>query len=87
MARTLQQLKESVEKLIADQGKDAPVAAFLFTKNDVTYEDDDYVEHHLNEENTDHILSNLEGDDWIYDQVFSYIENEVKDLKRRKSTL
>jgi len=35
MYRTLQQLKESVERLILEQGKDAPVAAFIFTKEDV----------------------------------------------------
>ena len=34
MARTLQQLKESVERLIEQQGNDAPVAAFVFTNDD-----------------------------------------------------
>ena len=34
-AHTLQQVKESVETMIESQGKDAPVAAFIFTQEDV----------------------------------------------------
>jgi hypothetical protein len=84
MARTLKQLKESIETLIAHQGEDAPVAAFIFTKEDVCYEDDDCVQHHLNEDETDEVLNNVEENDWIYEQVFSCIDDEIKDLKRNK---
>ena len=41
MNRTLQQLKESVEKLIEQQGAEASCAAFIFTKEDV-YDDNDF---------------------------------------------
>jgi hypothetical protein len=82
MARTLQQLKESIENLISQQGADAPVAAFIFTKEDVTFEDDDCVEHCLNEEDSEEVLNNVEANDWIYEQLFSCIEDEIKDLKR-----
>ena len=32
---TLSQLKEKIDELIEDQGKDSPVAAFIYTKKDV----------------------------------------------------
>jgi len=35
MNRTLQQLKESVDRLIEQQGANASCAAFIFTKEDV----------------------------------------------------
>ena len=41
MAQTLQQLKESVERLIEQQGAEASCAALIFTKEDVFNMDDD----------------------------------------------
>jgi hypothetical protein len=41
MARTLQQLKESVEHLIDDQGENAPVAYWIYTNDDVFVMDED----------------------------------------------
>jgi hypothetical protein len=40
MNRTLQQLKESVERLIEQQGAEASCAALIFTKEDVFERDE-----------------------------------------------
>ena len=85
MARTLQQLKESVERLIKEQGADAPVAAFIYTKNDVVEFDDNGNEKPiLNEDDVDEVLNEIEENDWIYEQIFDCIEDEIKELKRNK---
>ena len=41
MNRTLQQLKESVDRLIEQQGAEASCAALIFTKEDVFVMNDD----------------------------------------------
>lgn len=84
MARTLQQLKESVERLIQEQGADAPVAAFIFTREDVFETDDDTLEqHHLPPEDAEQVLNELEGFDYIYEQVFECMEDDIRRLKNR----
>lgn len=84
MARTLQQLKESVERLIQQQGADAPVAAFIFTREDVFETDDDTLEqHHLPAEDAELVLDEIEGFDYIYEQVFECMEDEIRRLKHR----
>ena len=40
---TLAQLKTKINKLIEDQGEDSPVAAFIYTKEDVVQYDDDEI--------------------------------------------
>jgi hypothetical protein len=90
MYRTLGELQESVNRLIENQGKDAPVAAFVFTKEDVFYypigedgfEDLDTQEH-LNAEDTDDVLTEVGGCDYIYEQVFEIIEDEVRRVLRK----
>ena len=90
MYRTLSQLKESVERLIEQQGEDAPVAAFIFSKNDVIYYtdgDDGFPdlneEKFLNDEDTDDVLIELGGCDYIYEQVNEIIEDEVKRVRNK----
>ena len=82
MARTLQQLKESVEKLIAQQGEDAPCAAFIFTQEDVFETDEDTLDHnHLPLEDAEQVLDEIEGFDYIYEQVFECIDDEIRRMK------
>ena len=82
MARTLQQLKESVERLIQQQGADAPVAAFIFTKEDVCETDNETLEQHpLSPDDTETVLDEIEGFDYIYEQVFECIDDEIRRLK------
>ena len=80
MARTLQQLKESVEKLITQQGEDAPVAAFIFTNNDVFVVDDDCNQDTVVRDIAETVLNEIEGNDWIYEQIFNLIEDELKQI-------
>jgi hypothetical protein len=77
MARTLQDLKESVEKLIEQQGKDAPVAALIFTNEDV-FESNEYgEEQYYPLEVCERVLNEVEENDWIYEQIFDFIQDQL----------
>ena len=81
MARTLQQLKESVERMIAEQGADAPVAAFIFTNPDVFVMDEDGEQVTQSREIAEQVLNNVEDDyDYLYEEIFNCIENELREL-------
>ena len=90
MYRTLSELRNSIDNLIQQQGENASVAAFVFTKNDVFYYemDDDgtnllEVEKHLSDEDTDEVLLGLGSCDYIYEQVNEIIEDEVRRIRNR----
>lgn len=90
MYRTLSELRNSIDNLIQQQGKDAPVAAFVFTKEDVFFypKDENGIENldtqeHLNVEDTDEVLLELGGCDYIYEQVFEIIEDEVRRVRNK----
>jgi hypothetical protein len=85
MARTLQQLKESIDRLIDEQGKDAPVAAFIFTKDDVFLMDEETLEEtYLSVDVCDQVLNEVEENDYIVEQVFECIDDEIRRLKLKK---
>lgn len=75
MNRTLQQLKESVEKLIEQQGADASCAAFIFTKDDVYVENDDCEQVRCSDEITNKVLNDLDETDYVLEQAFNCIED------------
>lgn len=80
MARTLQQLKESVEKLISEQGPAAPVAAFIFTNEDVFEVDEEGEPQYLPIDFCHKVLDAVESDyDYLYTEIFNCIEDELKD--------
>jgi len=90
MYRTLSELRTSINNLIEQQGEDAPVAAFVFTKNDVIYYadgDDGFPdlneEKFLNDDDTDEVLVELGGCDYIYEQVNEIIEDVVNRIRNR----
>lgn len=78
MNRTLQQLKESVERLIEQQGADASCAAFIFTKEDVFELDENGDEVYFDEEITNKVLNNLDETDYILEQAFDCIEDYIR---------
>jgi hypothetical protein len=78
MNRTLQQLKESVERLIEQQGADASCAAFIFTKEDVFNLDENGDEVYFDEEITNKVLNNLDETDYILEQAFDCIEDYIR---------
>jgi hypothetical protein len=85
MARTLGQLKESVDRLVKEQGVNAPVAAFIFTQEDVFETDEETLDHtHLPLDQAELVLDEIEGFDYIYEQVFECIDDEIRRLKLKK---
>ena len=92
MHRSLSDLRDSVNRLIQEQGENAPCSAFIFTKNDVTYfgkdENGDIDldrELSLNEEDTDKVLKELGDSDYIYEQIFEVIEDEIRRILKHKN--
>lgn len=92
MYRTLSELRNSIDNLIQQQGEDAPCAAFVFTKEDVFYypKDENGIENldeqrHLNAVDTDDVLTELGGCDYIYEQVFEIIDDEVRRVQRKET--
>lgn len=79
MNRTLQQLKESVERLIEQQGADASCAALIFTKEDVFEMDDDGENVYFSEEITKKVLNDLDETDYVLGHAFDCIEDYIKE--------
>lgn len=78
MARTLQQLQESIARLIDQQGPDAPCAAFIFTMEDVFLCDKDTLEETpLPVDVCADVLNEVEDSDYICEQVFEMIDDEL----------
>ena len=83
MARTLQQLKESVEHLIEQQGNDAPVAYWIYTNEDVFVMDEDGNPDPdpVSREIAETVLHELEDYDHIYTEIADAIEEELKQIQ------
>ena len=80
MARTLSQLKESIELLIEQQGLSAPCAAFIFTNEDVFFLDEEGNPQSQPIEVCESVLNDLEEADFIYEQAFSIIDERLQSL-------
>ena len=88
MYRSLSDLRNRIDQLIVEQGEYAPVAAFVFTKSDVfvsNYEEGDIVEEYLNEEDTDDVLTEVGGSDYIYEQIGEIIDDEVRRVRNKQA--
>ncbi len=78
---TLSQLKQRIDKLIEDQGEESPVAAFIYTKEDVVQYDDDGNEVEIEDDRIiEDVLYNVEDTDWIYTQIQDSIDDELKEV-------
>jgi len=78
---TLSQLKQRIDKLIEDQGEDSPVAAFIYTKEDVVLYDDDGNEVEIEDDRIiEDVLYNVEDTDWIYTTIQDSIDDELKEV-------
>ena len=78
---TLSQLKQRIDKLIEDQGEESPVAAFIYTKEDVVQYDDDGNEVQIEDDRIiEDVLYNVEDTDWIYTQIQDSIDDELKEV-------
>ena len=78
---TLSQHKQRIDKLIEDQGEESPVAAFIYTKEDVVQYDDDGDEVEIEDDRIiEDVLYNVEDTDWIYTQIQDSIDDELKEV-------
>ncbi len=78
---TLSQLKQRIDKLIEDQGEESPVAAFIYTKEDVVQYDDDGNEVEIEDDRIiEDVLYNVEDTDYIYTQIQDSIDDELKEV-------
>lgn len=78
MTRTLIELRKSVDKLIQQHGKDAPVAAWVFTKDDVIDFPDG--ENNVSDNVANKIIENLDDYDHIYSEIFDVIDGELREV-------
>ena len=78
---TLSQLKQRIDQLIENQGEDSPVAAFIYTKEDVVLYDHDFNEVQIEDDKIiEDVLSNVEDTDYIYTVIHDVIEDELKEV-------
>jgi hypothetical protein len=80
MYRTLKQLQDSILNLIEQQGENAPVAAWIFTNEDVFVMDDDCNQVKQPYEIAKQVLSNLDDYEYLYTEIFDCIDNELRQL-------
>ena len=79
MNRTLSQLKETVDRLIEQQGADASCAALIFTKEDVFVENDIGEQVYFDEEITNKVLNDLDETDYVLEKAFDCIIDYIGD--------
>ncbi len=78
---TLSQLKQRIDQLIETQGEESPVAAFIYTKEDVIQYDDDFNEVEIEDDTIiEDVLYNVEDTDYIYTQIQDSIDDELKEV-------
>ena len=78
---TLSQLKTRIDQLIERQGEESPVAAFIYTKEDVALYDDDGDEVEIEDDRIiEDVLYNVEDTDYIYTQIQDSIDDELKEV-------
>jgi hypothetical protein len=85
MNRTLSQLKETVDRLIEQQGETASCAAFIFTKEDVFTMDENGNEVYYDEETTNSVLNDLDETDYLLAKAFDCIEDDIRTYQHRKT--
>jgi hypothetical protein len=77
MTRTLAELRQAVEQLIQRQGENAPVAAWIYTKDDVLDYPD---EAEVTEEVATKVINKLDDYDYIYTKIFDRIDEELRQM-------
>ena len=79
---TLKDLKESVELHIRDQGEDALCSAWIYTKHDVVFcdEDGDFVMHEAKIK--DSVLANLWNCDSVHTTINDCIECCIEEYQK-----
>ena len=79
MTRTLAELRQQIEQLIKQQGDNASVAAWIYTKEDVLDYPDEGVT--VTEEVATKVIDSLDQYDHIYTEIFDCIDDELRQMK------
>ncbi len=87
MYYTLSQLRDSINRKIVEQGESAPVAAFIFTRDDVITIDDDGNEVTYPDDVIQDVLINIGDSDYIYSKVLQYIDDKIQEVIEQTATL
>ena len=83
MYRSLSELRDSVNRLIEEQGENAPVAAFIFTKNDVfEFNEETNQDDYFSTLFTQDVLCDVGDSSYIYEQVGEMIDDAIRDRKK-----
>jgi hypothetical protein len=78
VTRTLAELRQQIDNLIQQQGENASVAAWIYTKEDVLDYPDEGVT--VTEEVADKVINNLDQYDYIYTEIFDRIDDELREM-------
>ena len=78
MTRTLAELRQQIDNLIKQQGENASVAAWIYTKEDVLDYPDD--ETNVTEEVANKVIESLDNYDHIYTEIFDCIDDELRGM-------
>ena len=81
MAQTLQQLRDSVDLLIEQQGLTAPCSTLIFTREDVYEIDENGDFLYLEESITNKVLEYLNDTEVVLQKAFDCISDYIEDLK------
>ncbi len=79
MFRTLQQLKDSVDNLIEQQGQDAPCYAIVMTKEDVFRLDADNNKITIDIVDVERVFENMDDSDWLYEKFNEEIKYSMSE--------
>ena len=80
MYYTLSQLRQEIQQKIVEQGEAAPVAAFIFTGNDVVTEDNDCNEITYSDGVIQEVLIGIGDSDYIYEMIEDKIQIEIAEV-------
>jgi len=87
MYYTLSQIRDFINRKIVEQGESAPVAAFIFTSDDVTTQDDDCNEVTYPDDVIQEVLIGVGDSDYIYSQVLEQIDDKIQEVLKQTATL
>ncbi|AOO16410.1 hypothetical protein W1080910_068 [Cyanophage S-RIM12 isolate W1_08_0910] len=81
---SLKALRARVDNLIEQQGEDAPMAAWIYTSEDVVKYDEEGDEVYQSDEVCQSVLINLQDYDSIHQSIVDAIESEMEWLENNK---
>ena len=87
MYYTLSQLRDSINRKIVAQGEHSPVAAFIFTSEDVISEDDNCDVVTYSDGVIQEVLIGIGDSDYIYEMIHDKIQIEIAESVEQTQTV